>query len=291
MTKIEWTDVTWNIVTGCTRVSPGCEHCYAERLAATRMKNHHRYRGVARMTNAGPRFTGLVRTHSEMLEQPLRWRKPRMIFVSAQSDLFHDDVPAEFIAETFAVMAQARQHRFQVLTKRIERAAYLLSDPPSHTTWPLPNVWIETSVEDKQRADERIPVLLDVPAAVRFLSVEPLLGSVDLRLTRAAPLMAGDGPNARCFSSDRLGLHWVIVGGESGPGARPMRLEWARSIVEQCSDARVACFVKQLGANAIETDPLYGYINIRLRDSKGGDPSEWPEDLRVREFPKQGMWA
>ncbi len=291
MTKIEWCDETWNVLTGCTRVSPGCENCYAERLAATRMKNHPRYHGVAKMTPAGPRFTGEVREHHQLLDVPRRWRKPRMIFVSAQSDLFHPDVPAEFIAKVFATMAEARRHRFQVLTKRPERAADLLNDPPGGTTWPLPNVWIGTSVEDQQRADERIPHLLNCPAAVRFLSVEPLLGPIDLRLED-------------CWIPDdcyelRERLHWVIIGGESGPGARPMDIAWARSLVEQCRTAGVACFVKQLGArptgchDRVETrrarSTTYRFKPVRLRDRKGGDPSEWPEDLRVREFPNEGV--
>ncbi len=267
MTKIEWCDETWNVLTGCTRVSPGCENCYAERLAATRMKNHPRYEGVSQMTPAGPRFTGEVRCHEQLLDVPRRWRKPRMIFVSAQSDLFHPLVPAEFIAKVFATMAEARQHRFQVLTKRPERAADLLNDPPGGTTWPLPNVWIGTSVEDQQRAEERIPLLSQIPAAVRFVSCEPLLGPIDLH---------------KCEFS----LDWVIVGAESGPGARPMRLAWARSIVEQCRTSRVACFVKQIGPRPI----VVGNYRQVVKHPKGGDPSEWPEDLRVREFPEHGGW-
>ena len=310
MTKIEWCDETWNVLTGCTRVSPGCENCYAERLAATRMKNHPRYHGVAKMTPAGPRFTGEVREHHQLLEVPLRWRKPRMIFVSAQSDLFHPLVPAEFIAKVFATMAEARQHRFQVLTKRPERAADLLNDPPGGTTWPLPNVWIGTSVEDQQRADERIPLLMDVPAAVRFVSVEPMLGPMDLthevcsgcgadyRGPRDCGCPAGSATKFRYggtrSESPYWPLDWVIVGAESGPGARPMRLEWARSIVEQCRSARVACFVKQLGPVVYLKDSrgpgVIGETPLRLKHPKGGDPSEWPEDLRVREFPKEGMW-
>ncbi len=290
MTKIEWTDATWNILTGCTRVSPGCENCYAERLAATRMKNHPRYQGVSQMTPAGPRFTGVVRWHEELLEVPLRWRKPKMIFVSAQSDLFHPLVPAEFIAKVFATMAEARQHRFQILTKRPERASDLLNDPPGDaTTWPLPNVWIGTSVEDQERADPRILHLLNCPAAVRFLSVEPLLGPIDLGLLGTIPKEI-----APTYSLVADRLHWVIVGAESGPGARPMRLEWARSIVEQCRSARVACFVKQLGPVVYLKDSrgpgVIGETPLRLKHPKGGDPSEWPEDLRVREFPKEGMW-
>ena len=291
MTKIEWCDETWNILTGCTRVSPGCENCYAERLAATRMKNHPRYEGVSQMTPAGPRFTGEVRCHEQLLDVPRRWRKPRMIFVSAQSDLFHPSVPAEFIAKVFATMAEARQHRFQVLTKRPERAADLLNDPPGGTTWPLPNVWIGTSVEDQQRAEERIPHLLNCPAAVRFVSVEPLLDYVNLRCLNPGVdfwLDALDTPDPQ------FALDWVIVGGESGPNARQMNVAWARSLVDQCRDTEVACFVKQLGANPYEIRAgadvdKKGFVGS-ITHPKGGDPSEWPKDLRVREFPEHGGW-
>lgn len=244
-TAIEWTDATWNPVTGCDRVSPGCDHCYAESIA-------HRFAG----TKAYP--DGFkVTLRPERLDQPLRWKRPRKVFVNSMSDLFHKDIPDEYIARVFAVMALAQQHTFQVLTKRHGRmrsllnsdafvdlfgeALYTFEHPTGEETaepisqWPLPNVWVGVSVEDQQRADLRIPALLATPAAVRFLSCEPLLGPVDLN---ASSFIGGDWLK---------GLDWVIVGGESGPGARPMHPDWARSLRDQCTAARVPFLFKQWG--------------------------------------------
>jgi protein gp37 len=322
-TSIEWTDVTWNPVTGCDKVSPGCAHCYAEVVAGRFWPKQ--YPAVQLPTgdpsdplNVRPRQFTDVMTHEDRLDQPLRWKKPRRVFVNSMSDLFHEDVPDAFIDKVFAVMALARQHTFQILTKRAERMkAYMSKRPPgvmfsgtkwhwttfvpfNHpdlTCWPLPNVWLGVSVENQHFADERIPLLLQTPAAVRFISAEPLLGPVDLSRPRDV------GPN------DPV-LDWVIVGGESGTDARPFDLAWARSIVQQCQAAGVACFVKQFGADPrdrndvgfegdtprswpMDTEtidecarPFQGdEVRVRLRDRKGGDPSEWPEDLRVRDFP------
>lgn len=198
-TKIEWTNATWNIVTGCTLVSEGCTNCYAAQLAATRLKHHSSREGLARLNAAGvAKFTGEVRFNEQWLDQPLRWKRPRMIFVCAHGDLFHENVPDEWIDQVFAVMALSPQHTFQVLTKRPERMRlYLEKDPRdainSHCgtlahwddvpecKWPLPNVWLGTSVEDQKTANERIPMLLKTPAAVRWISAEPLLGPVDIR--------------------------------------------------------------------------------------------------------------
>jgi len=466
-TSIEWTDATWSPVTGCTKVSAGCKHCYAEGVA-------ERFWGERKFTD--------VRCHPERLEAPLHWRKPRRVFVNSMSDLFHEDVPDEFIDRVFAVMALAPQHTFQVLTKRPERMRAWVSDPEtpfrvtramdslhgtpraaeevrpiagfpgyfasSHGTiyserrghrrhmrpdygdqgharvqlhregesqrgkrmlvhrlvletfvgqppspdaqgrhldgnprnnaaenlswgeqgdnwgdskrhgthrryskldqatvdairsraaqgesgealgrefgvsgtqvrnivagrqwatkaligWPLPGVWLGVSVEDQRAADERIPLLLQTPAAVRFLSCEPLLGPLDLR---------------SCLEDRKrrhVGLDLVIVGGESGPNARPCDVAWVRSIVKQCEAAGLACFVKQLGALPFVGDgkhthvagqrgygvvcdqgdpcphcgkhPITHWPSLVLRDRKGSDPSEWPDDLRVREFPR-----
>lgn len=325
MSAIEWTDETWNPTTGCSIVSPGCHRCYAMRMARRHDGRGIGYDGTTKQTRNGPQWTGQVNLLPERLEIPLRWRKPRRVFVDSMSDLFHEDVPDEYIADVFMVMALSPTHTFQVLTKRPARMAAWLQEhtsedgkltgyvrPEDGSDWiasatfpmPLPNVWLGTSVEDQQRADERIPHLLRCPAAVRFLSCEPLLSSVDLRLGHEllTDIMdAGDRderhrgmypfPNLeREHRTLRLDdIHWVIVGGESGPGARPMDIAWARSIVEECREAAVACFVKQLGSYAI-LDPRYdrtisGWTR-KLRDPKGGDPSEWPADLRVREFPK-----
>ena len=209
--KIEWTDATWNPVTGCNKISPGCKHCYAERMSR-RLKAT----GMAKYRNGFD-----VTLHPDTLEIPLRWRKPRSIFVNSMSDLFHDEVPDEFIAQVFDVMTRAHWHRYQVLTKRPERAASLNSQLP----WP-DQVWMGTSVESQDYI-HRIDRLRETDAVIKFLSLEPLLG----------PL-----PNL-----DLNGIDWVIVGGESGPGARPMQADWARDIRDQCLDAGVPFHFKQWG--------------------------------------------
>lgn len=228
--KIEWTDATWSPITGCTLVSDGCNNCYAAHLAATRLKHHPSRKGLARLNAAGiAKFTGDVRFNEEWLDQPLRWKKPRMIFVCAHGDLFHENVPDEWIDRVFAVMVAGKHHTFQVLTKRPGRAAnYLARSLRDGLSWPLPNVWLGTSVEDMETAQERIPYLAVIPAQVRFVSAEPLLGSID--------------PFPLLYLMD-----WVIVGGESGRNARPMHPDWARSLRDQCSAAGVAFHFKQWG--------------------------------------------
>ena len=493
-TSIEWTDATWSPVTGCTKVSAGCKHCYAE--------------GVAKRFWGDRKFTD-VQTHPDRLDAPLRWRKPRRVFVNSMSDLFHEDVPDEFIDRVFAVMALAPQHTFQVLTKRPERMRAWVSDPEtpfrvtramdslhgtpraaeevrpiagfpgyfasSHGTiyserrghrrhmrpdygdqgharvqlhregesqrgkrmlvhrlvletfvgqppspdaqgrhldgnprnnaaenlswgeqgdnwgdskrhgthrryskldqatvdairsraaqgesgealgrefgvsgtqvrnivagrqwatkaligWPLPGVWLGVSAEDQATADERIPLLLETPAAVRFVSCEPLLGPIDVTVLQRSDGWQVDSLRGIYSHSCDEGfdhpaayeevpggphLDWVLVGGESGPNARPCDVAWIRSIVEQCGEAGLACFVKQLGAVPFVGDgkhthvsgyrgygvvcdqgdpcphcgkhPITQWPSLVLRDRKGSDPSEWPDDLRVREFPR-----
>jgi protein gp37 len=206
VSTIEWTEMTWNPVTGCTKLSQGCKHCYAERLS-------ERFWGTRPFTD--------VQVHEDRLDQPRRWRRPRTIFVNSMSDLFHEQVPDEFIAHVFEVMRDCPQHTFQILTKRAERLATLAPSLP----WPA-NVWMGVSVED-ERVVTRIDQLRNVPAAVRFLSLEPLIG----------PL-----PRLRLG-----GIDWVIVGGESGPGARPMDPRWVDAILWQCRAAGVAFFFKQWG--------------------------------------------
>lgn len=204
--SIEWTEFTWNPVTGCSKISQGCKHCYAERLS-------QRFWGERPFTD--------VRVHENRIDQPRRWKRARTIFVNSMSDLFHEDVPTEFIARVFGVMEECPQHTFQVLTKRAERLAQLAHGLP----WPS-NVWIGVSVEDS-RVVNRIDLLRNVPATVRFLSLEPLIGPLErLRLG---------------------GIDWAIVGGESGPGARPMQQAWVESIYRQCRSANVAFFFKQWG--------------------------------------------
>ena len=208
---IEWTEATWNPVTGCSKVSAGCKNCYAERLALR----------LQAMGNARYRNGFSVTLHADFVELPKRWREPRVIFVNSMSDLFHEQVPVDFIQRVFATMAACPQHTFQILTKRSARLRELATE----LDWPR-NVWMGVSVEDA-RVLHRIADLHVVPAAVRFLSCEPLIGPLD-----ALPLD---------------GIHWVIVGGESGPGARPMKIEWIRSIFRQCRQASVAFFFKQWG--------------------------------------------
>ncbi len=209
---IEWTQATWNPVTGCTKVSPGCAHCYAETFA-------ERFRGVP----GHPYERGFdLQLRPERLELPLTWKRSRLIFVNSMSDLFHDDVPAAFVRRVFETMRRADWHQFQLLTKRPERAAELA---PVLGPWPE-NVWMGTSVEN-QRWTRRIDALRDTPAPIRFLSCEPLLGPLDL---------------------DLRGVSWVIAGGESGPKARPMKPEWAEGIRDQCLEQGVPFFFKQWGA-------------------------------------------
>ena len=256
--KIEWTDATWNPITGCSVVSAGCKHCYAMRLAGTRLRHHPSRAELTRETSAGPVWTGEVRLNEQWLDQPLHWRRPRRIFVCAHGDLFHPAVPDEWIDRVFATMALAPQHTFQVLTKRPERMRAWVRNGRSlqvvlqhwknsrvgQNTWPLPNVWLGVSVEDQAAADERIPVLLDTPAAVRFISAEPLLGVVNLRW-----LGSGLGSHDALID-DHHGLprlDWVIAGGESGPGARPSHPDWFRALRDQCQAAGVPYFFKQWG--------------------------------------------
>ena len=210
--KIEWTETTWNPVTGCTKVSPGCAHCYAETFA-------ERFRGVP----GHPYEQGFdLKLWPDRLGLPLKWRRPRLVFVNSMSDLFHEDVPDAFIAEVFDVMQLANQHTYQLLTKRPARAREMASQ----LSWPS-NVWMGVSVEN-QRWTSRINDLRHLPAAVKFLSCEPLLGPLKL---------------------DFGGIDWVIVGGESGPRARPMRADWARAVRDQCVAAGVPFFFKQWGAH------------------------------------------
>lgn len=260
--KIEWTDATWNPITGCTMVSAGCTNCYAMGLAATRLRHHPSRAGLTRMTGGRAVWTGAVRLNEQWLDQPLRWKRPRRIFVCAHGDLFHENVPDDWIDRVFAVMAHAPHHTFQVLTKRPERAReYMTSHPDAglmtrhssvmswavrdghwtpetpHVPWPLPNVWLGTSVEDQATADARIPDLLATPAAVVFLSCEPPLGPLTI--------------NPRALAL----IDWIIVGGESGPNARPMHPDWARSLRDQCQAAGVAFHFNQWGEWAPDDGP------------------------------------
>lgn len=245
MSKIEWTNATWNPVVGCSKVSPGCAHCYAEAVHESRLSGRHGYPVFKLWTpeNAGHNVT--LMPHK--LDQPLKWRKPRMVFVNSMSDLFHELVPFHYIRAVFDAMGASEQHTFQVLTKRPERMMQFTDlYYGAMGTDPLLNVWLGTSVEN-HRFTDRLDHLRDTPAAVRFVSAEPLLGPLDLNLT---------------------GIHWLIVGGESGPKHRRFEWDWARQLRDACRESGTAFFVKQGG----------GF--------RPGDKLEdLPADLRIREFP------
>ncbi len=256
-TKIEWADRVWNPVTGCTKVSEGCRHCYAERIAGRFWKDR--------------KFTE-VQCHEDKLKNPLRWKKPSRVFVNSMSDLFHPDVPDDFIDEIFAVMGLCQDHKFIVLTKRPERMVIWFSDIGGTTRrdwilsaagrllninrikfceWPIPNIWLGVTAENQKAADERIPLLMQTPAAVRFVSVEPMLGPVDLTRYLLGDCFAENARNdkmgVRPHAPTKKGLDWVICGGESGTNARPMHPDWARSLRDQCVEANVPFFFKQWG--------------------------------------------
>lgn len=223
---IEWTEATWNPVVGCSPVSAGCQNCYAARLSLRLEKMGNavgtKYQGLAKISSKGlPVFTGTLRCDHSALEQPFRWRKPRLVFVNSMSDLFHEEVPTSFIAKIFEVMNNCSLHHFQILTKRPKRVLEIASK----LHW-SPNIWLGVSVEDEMVID-RISYLAEIPAQVRFLSCEPLIGPLN-----NLPLQHID---------------WVIVGGESGPNSRPMAESWVHSIKDQCLESNVAFFFKQWG--------------------------------------------
>lgn len=306
--KIEWTDATWNPIRGCSVVSEGCRNCYAMAVAARFSGKGQAYEGLA--YRSGAHWTGNVRLIEEHLEDPLRWKRPRRIFVNSMSDLFHESVPVEWIGRIFDVMASATlecgkrhqhedecwtgtPHTFQILTKRPERMLHVMKEllPTEvgerwagdsaismaiEVQWPLPNVWLGISCEDQKTASERIPLLLQTPAAVRWISAEPLLGPISLcDLTS----MIGNDPIDAIGHPDPvfdlhvkppMPLNWVVVGGESGTNARPMHPDWARSLRDQCVAAGIPFFFKQGSKNNWE-------------DYKHFD--SFPVDLQIREFP------
>lgn len=338
---IEWTEATWNPIAGCTPVSPGCLNCYAATMShRLDSMGQAKYAGLTVLRNGVRTFNGKISFDEAALSIPLKRKKPCVYFVNSMSDLFHEAVPFEFVDKVFSVMAMTPRHVYQVLTKRPERMAEYLGShdvglrwamaycrmdggslPPvddAHrwTNQGLPNVWLGTSCENQKTANERIPHLLNCPAAIRFISAEPLLDAIDLSPRfDSGKVFAPLGEERRidcggctgtpvrgapvCPGHDAGGIDWVIVGGESGAGARPCNVEWVRSLVEQCKAANVPAFVKQLGSKPVEPAPGMevtrevnqpfmgsGWLHLRLNSSKGGDPEEWASDLRVREMPR-----
>lgn len=260
--NISWTDATWSPVTGCDPISPGCKHCYAKREVEQRWSKN------PKSVFFGRAFSD-VQCHESALAQPMHWKKGRKIFVCPRADLFHDDVPFEFIDRVFAVMALAKQHIFQVLTKRPERmrdymlrlgsSAKLLDDAARTlgytfefqgkymVSWPISNIWLGVSIENQAAADERIPMLLETPAAVRWISAEPLLGAVSFRWASWHDYSSREPGTIQNHLDGIRGINWVVVGGESGKNARPMHPQWARDLHDQCVEAGVPFYFKQWG--------------------------------------------
>lgn len=277
ITKIEWTEATWNPVSGCTKISEGCKNCYAETMA-NRLKA---------MGTKGYEDGFEVTLHIERMDEPLRRKKPTMYFVCSMGDLFHEDVDFDDIDNIFFVMSMCPQHTFQVLTKRPERMKEFLSDakdtintsrkicelPPVEV--PLSNVWLGVTAENQEQADKRIPILLDIPAAVRFVSIEPMLGEIDLKLWQSE----GNPTNQEPLRERNWLIDWVIVGGETGAGARPIRYEWVKSIQSQCEEFGVPFFFKKWGKIAYHKGDAM--TNTKLFDGI-------IDGLKCRQMPKQG---
>jgi protein gp37 len=296
MSNIEWTDMTANPIhivredgsNGghfCNKISPGCLHCFSE------TQNQSNYFAFAsHLLYAGKAPENLIFDEAVM-EKFIRMRSPKKVFLCSMTDLFGEWVPDEWLDKAFAYMAFSSQHTFQVLTKRTKRMQRYLSDPVTPdrieemgysfthnmdcvNNWPLPNVWLGTSIENQQAADDRIPMLLDTPAVLHFVSAEPLLEKIDL----SEFLICAEG------------RFWVICGGESGSGARPCHIDWIRSLVQQCQQTKTAVFVKQWGSQAIDSSPyidgvVKNHFQVKLKNRKGGDITELPLDVQIREFP------
>lgn len=302
-TKIEWADATWNVVLGCDRVSSGCQSCYAIGNARIRESNPNPkvagpYTGLVERRGDRLDWTGRVNLVPDRLQLPLRWQKPRKIFVTAQSDLAHAAVQTEFIAQVFAVMAVAQRHVFQLLTKRPARMRSLLSNPDfvdqvrrhaatldadwdgDSVDWPLPNVWLGVSAEDDRWGRVRIPILMATKAAIRFVSAEPLLGPITLCRCDSASGQHPAPTNPQCPLHGVVRLDWVIAGGESGRNARPMHPQWARDLRDQCRAHDVAFLFKQWG----EWAPSAGADGDQLVTADTGDSTPW-SPAAVRESP------
>jgi len=285
MTSIEWTEATWNPIVGCSLVSPGCTNCYAMRQAVRLSQNPAtpQYHGTVTATKAGPVWTGRVNIAGErVVRAPLGRRKATAWFVNSMGDLFHENIPTEWIDRIFAVMALCPQHVFQVLTKRPRIMRAYMRDPEAparvaramaaeggegtQPPWPPPNVWLGTSAEDQVRAGERLPSLLETPAAIRFLSCEPLLGALDLA-----------GLDALGPGEPRV--HWVIAGGESGPHARVLHPDWPRELRDQCARTGTAFFFKQWGVWCPPDGTASGERRAVARDGRAWAAGKAPDDV------------
>ena len=327
MSKIEWTERSWNPIIGCAIVSPGCTNCYAMRMAHRLGQNPATpaYADLTRVVNRRPVWTGEVRLHEPALVVPLRRRAPTIWFVNSMSDLFAEGVKADWLDQIFATMAMAPAHTFQILTKRPERMqAYLTDRDMPRRVWqhafrlvssdighdgvsrwqggveqvfPLPNVWLGVSAEDQRRADERIPFLLDTPAAVRWVSAEPLLGPLDLKpwlwSTVTKPASCGPTEITGSWNGIRPALDWVVLGGEGGPHARPMHPDWARQPRDQCADAGVPFFFKQWGEwEPRETwEPGARPQRAILHDGSPVPDDVAPQDVGGQRFVRTGKKA
>lgn len=274
-TKIEWAERVWNPVTGCDKVSPGCQNCYAERMAK-RLRGRHGY----------PKDEPFkVTLHPDRLDQPLKWRKPSRIFVCSMGDLFHEDVPDEFIDQIFFKIVRAKRHNFLILTKRplrmwkyIETFRVPITTGSYHKDFE--HLWLGVTAENQEQADKRIPILLQIPAAVRFVSIEPMLEGISL----AKWCHPEEEETTHIFGET---FDWVIVGAESGAKRRPPQIEWIENIVEQCRNADVPIFVKQIEMECLNPDCNHRYPKFG-KENHGHlskDPSEWPEQLRIRQYP------
>lgn len=282
MTKIEWvknadgsSGQTWNPITGCTKISPGCKNCYAETMAK-RLKamGLPQYQGV--IGNNG-KWNGRIEFVKSALEKPLKRRKPMTYFVNSMSDMFHENVTDRWLSEIWFTMALCKQHTFQILTKRADVMAQKMPALIDHYGI-LPNVWLGVSVENQQMSDERIPFLVRTPAVVKFLSLEPLLGPInleDLAFEAAGPKWAGYNPL----------VDWVIVGGENGPNARPFDLDWGLDLIEECRKCKIPVFMKQLGSNVHINGNVASDMALDF-GSKGGNWERWPKSLQVRQMAR-----
>lgn len=328
-----WNPETWNPVVGCEPAGVGCLNCYAKNIAHRGMCEQHR--GLTQLTKDGIQWTGEVRLVPDQLDKPLRWRKPRMVMCPSMGDLFHRDVPFEFVAAVFGVMAACPQHFFVIPTKRTARMreglAWMDKGSPEKTVleamyyarqagclhegverrwkglwrrnwsrhWPLPNIALLASVSTQADADRLLPDLMRCPAAVLGVSYEPAISEIDWRpwvFDRDGAISeALRGPALLNYEQAEASvgrpLDWLIVGGESGPSARPCDVAWIRSTVEQCRDAGVPCFVKAVGANPVDSEAPRPLTHDQRRalvgaSRKGGDPSRWPASLRIRELPR-----